>query len=512
MSRAGRDSLESVRTALSNHKAQAFATSIWRTFFRSGSLEWRLMLSFPPGCDGFASGLTLWRRGPNLTWRPPWLLAGSVSLVLLGSSWTRAAGLAADVSVPGASARLGFGGGWWPGEWASLDLQATARGVFHLHATGVAGTLRVSLGAWTADLDVPDGPGVRVTSLPLPLFSERPLTVTLSGPTGSTSATLRPYSTAPVLDISGTVNPSSLYLGLTDVQDAPGYWLAGPSVHVPEGELAPPPDTLMGWVAGGALVAQEPARLRGLSAAPTGNLGLGGFGGAVAQARLNWPALWRGITPALTTPSRGGGQLGLWAAGVFILALIAYSAKRFDAATFYGSVLAAAAAGLLGMLAFQPAAREASGATRLLAGAGGWGVEFILRSQFLMGGGVVTFVAGSYPLDDLTRSYDPSEVRVRLMPWQVARAVEMPHSAIVPLVMHGRSITNTGARTLEDVFVVGFGRQERLPSGKRSVIAVDALSYPPDALAGLVAALPNGAALARDGGTLIIALPDGGAS
>ncbi|HEX2864813.1 MAG TPA: hypothetical protein VHN99_09620 [Deinococcales bacterium] len=439
-------------------------------------------------------------------------LAAGVAVLCLALPGALAAALDPDVSLPGATARLGFGGGWWPGQWVMLNLSATARGAFHLHAGGTAGTLRSSLGAWEADLDVPDSPGIRVATLPIPLFSERPVTLDLSGPTGRESVTLHAYGTPQVLNVSGTVNANSLDLDLGDVNDEPGFWMAGPRVRVPTGELSPPPAQVLSWVAGGALVSAAPGQLHGLSGVPAGALGLGGFGGEVSQARLSWSNLWRAVTPGLVAPVRGQGRLGLWAVAVYLLALVAYSARRFDASTFYVAALAAGLAGVLGLVAFQPAARGSSRETHVLAGAGGWGVEFVLRASFLMGGGRVSFPAGSYPIDLADRAYDENGVRVDVRPWQVVRAVEMPRAAIVPLVMRGHTLVNTGETTLADVFVVGSGHQEPLTPGEHNLINSDALSVPPEGLGGLAAALPDGTAIARDGNRVIIALPDGSSS
>ena len=85
----------------------------------------------------------------------------------------------ADLSLPGAEARLGWGGGYSSGAWSLLHLRVTGGDAYRLALSTQTGTLRSGLQPLTARLEVSAGAGVREQRLWLPLFTKRPVKLSL---------------------------------------------------------------------------------------------------------------------------------------------------------------------------------------------------------------------------------------------------------------------------------------------------------------------------------------------
>ena len=444
-----------------------------------------------------------------MAWQRQALRFGAIaSLSVVGFFSTSGAQTSeADLTLPGAEARLGWGGGFSAGAWNELRLTATGGDAYRLTLETNEGSLRTGLHAIQSTLEVAAGAGVREERVLLPLFMKRGVKLTLSSATlGQKSVTLEPLKEAPEV---------------TEPSSSPAVYLSGAKL-LGNPEL----NDALTALAGGATVMNDVA-LRRL---PGGALGLGTLQRAPAQANQRTSSLpgpdtskpipLQGIASALKTqttfPDRRSLALALWSAAAFVGVLMLYSARRLDwrfslAAAVLGSVI-----GAVGFASLQITEPYREGSQNVLIGASGWGLQLRLQTRFTASGGTQELVAGAQTLEPIARVYTATATRFSAAPWSRFSYWAAPSAAQVPLRVSANWIENAGSTKLTDLFVVGRGVLEGLPVTRRALgaVAADASStYPPAQYDELARLLPNGAAVARLGeaadATLVIALPEG---
>jgi hypothetical protein len=403
----------------------------------------------------------------------------------------------ADLTLPGAEARLGWGGGFSAGAWNELRLTVTGGDAYTLNLETNEGSLRSGLYPVRATLSVAAGAGVREERLLLPLFMKRGVVLTLSSEAfGKKSVTLQPLS-----DIAEVTEPAAspaAYLG--------GAKLIG-NLEVGEALTA---------LAGGATVADS-VTLRRL---PAGALGLGSLQrGPFPPSRNLELVQLQNIVSALKiaadAPARRSDALALWSAAAFIVVLMLYSARRLDWRFSVAGAVLASAIGAIGFVSLQVTAPYQERSQSVLIGAGGWGLKLLLHNRFTASGGAQELPAGVQTLEPIARRYTENATLLSATPWSRFSYWEAPKAARVPLRVSASWIENTGSAKLTDLFVVGRGALEGLPVARRELGAVTAdlaAAYPPTQYDELARFLPNGTAVARVGegeyATLVIALPE----
>jgi len=449
----------------------------------------------------------------------------SVVLAWLGlQAPARAALIEPDLRLPGAEARLGLGGGWWPGAWVELRLEASGPGRYVLRLEAEEGGLRTGLVPVSARLEVRDEPGVRVARLRVPLWSRRPARLTLEGPTGQRSARLEPYPFEPAVALAGgdgATGPAVGALGLqpSEVVPDPALWLARPSLTVSEPGLTPAPGGVLAWLAAGGTVL-APAGLAGLGALPVGvRVGLGRVEAGSAGSRApGTPVLAAGLEAVVAAaaspvgpPERRSPALALWAGGVFLASLAVYSARRDDPrAAAWGGV--AAAAGLAGLFALAPRDGTQTATSRLVLGASGWGLHTEIVSRRVLTAGTVLLPPEVRPLGPRARLFTVRGTEMAQPAWSSVTYWTPPTAGTLPLTARNGQIINTGRRVLDPVYVVGGGQQEPLGPGATRLVANGRADEAPPGLERLAALLPEGSAVARlrdEPGSVLVALPVG---
>ncbi len=424
-------------------------------------------------------------------------------LMLLQSAAVASSLEGADVSLPGAEARLGWGGGYSSGAWSLLHLRVTGGDMYKVELSTQTGTLRSGLQALTARLTISAGAGVREQRLWLPLFTKRPVKLTLSSATGSSSA---------------TVQPSSEQAILNEPMDSPAAYLAGPRVT---GSLEP--QSALIALAGGAVLTNA----SGLERLPSGALGLGALRRTSVTpraAQLSLQPIALSLARVAQPPPRQSEGLAWWCAAAFVAALGLYSARRLEGRVAVWSAGLMLAVGVTGWAALQ--VRPSSSALSatdveqsLLIGASGWGVQMRVTSVFNATPAALELPSGVQLLELTKVHYSQTATLIQAGAWRNVAYWSAPTAARVPLRVTGNTLENTGTEPLTDVFVIGTGALEPMgASAKRPFKASsgpridDGLSnYGSSNYRSLIRHLPTGSALARRGATLVIALPEQGA-
>jgi hypothetical protein len=402
--------------------------------------------------------------------------------------------LEADVRLPGAEARLGWGGGFVSGAWSELRLTATGSEAYAVILETNDGTLRSGLTPLTATLEVEAGTGVRSEVLLVPLFIKRPVKLTLKSSVGSQSVKLEPYSQIP--EVNEAASSPAAYLGGTKLS----------------GDLEP--STALTALAGGAVVARAPS----LERLPDGVLGLGALGldargldeGARGGRPLS-PSALANLAGTFVTqadpPARASLGLALWCVAAFIAVLALYSARRLDWRFSVAGGVLATVVGIIGFVALQPEAFYAERNQTVLIGARGWGLQLEVRSRFNTRGGEGTLEAGSQTLEAIARHYTRDGTRITVKPWSRLAYWTAPKAARVPLRVSSQWIENTGETRMENVYVVGHGLLEPMSTTRRD-LGVATGAFAPQEYDAFSRLLPQGTAVAKLRDTIVIALPE----
>jgi hypothetical protein len=413
-----------------------------------------------------------------------------------------------DVTVPGAKARLGFGGGFFNGAWSQLRLEASGAGAYRLKLATLSGRFRDGLLPLTAKLEVPEGSGVRVQTLILPL-SNHVVRLTLEGETGAKTVTLEPLNTATSINLTSGVTGArgnSFELSPEDLPVNPALMLGVPEVIVSENGVHS--GALLAALAAGSRVflKSDMKLLEHLS----GTVGLGrlerNLDSKILPASLSLDSLAKMLAPQVHIPAQRHQVLGWWAVVGFIVALWVYSARRFEVRFVWGSGTAMFVFGLVGFWAFTPQASSAENTAQVLIGSRGWGLKLLVTSRLDLRATKIHLPSGAKILSGELLEYHPDGVDLQTKAWRNHSFVLPPVASMVPLRVSKGYIENTGSMRFSEVQVVGYGAQEPLAPGSR-------LKYQETGISGSnnFETLPKGSVVARVNGSqplFVIALPE----
>ena len=409
----------------------------------------------------------------------------------------------ADLKLAGAEARLGWGGGYSSGAWSLLHLRVTGGDAYRLELRTQTGTLRSGLQPLTATLTVSAGAGVREQRLWLPLFTKRPVKLTLSSDAGANSATLQP------LHVNAMVN---------EPMDSPAAYLGKPRVT---GSLEP--QQALTALAGGAVLVLTDAS--GLERLPSGALGLGELQRSAKQARDRPLALQQIASSVVRTaqpPPRSSEGLAWWCAAAFVVTLGAYSARRLEGRVAVWGAGLMLTIGVTGWIALQASSSSAALSTtdveqEVLIGAGGWGLQMRVTSRFNATASPLSLPSSVYLLsrpqllDQTQPHYTQSATLIQANAWSNVSYWSTPTAARVPLRVKSSQLENSGTEALTDVYIVGTGALEPINAATQRPFNTSSGSRfenSSPSYGSLIRYLPLGSALARRGETLVIALPE----
>ena len=413
-----------------------------------------------------------------------------------------------DVAVPGAKARLGFGGGFFNGAWSQLRLEVSGAGAYRLKLSTLSGRFRDGFLPLTANLKVPEGSGVRVQTLVLPL-SNHVVRLTLEGETGAKTVTLEPFNTAMAISLTSGVTGArgnSFELNPEDLPVNPALLLGVPEVIVSEPGVHT--GALLAALAAGSRVFlnSDTKMLETLS----GTVGLGrlerNLDSKILPASLNLDSLAKMVAPQVHVPDQRHQILGWWAVAGFIVALWVYSARRLEVRFVWGSGAAMFVFGLVGFWAFTPQASSAENTTQVLIGSRGWGLKLLVTSRLDLRATKIRLPIGAKTISGESLEYHTDGVDLQTRAWRKHSFVLPPVASMVPLRVNLGHIENTGTMRFSEVQVVGYGAQEPLAPGSRSKIQETGISdfYNFETL-------PRGSVVARVNGLqplFVIALPE----
>jgi hypothetical protein len=413
-----------------------------------------------------------------------------------------------DLSVPGAKARLGFGGGFFVGAWSELRLEVSGAGAYRVNLDSQSGRYRDGFKPVQASLTIPEGSGVRVQTLDIPL-SNHVVKLSLSGEAGSKNITLEPFNTAMAINLTDGVagaRGNSFELLPEDLPTNPALLLGVPEVIVKNDAV--PPGSLLAALAAGSRVFLGPKsqNLKQLS----GTVGLGRLerdsSNKSLPATINLESLARTVAPVVNVPVPRHLILGWWAVGGFVLFLAIYSARRLELRFVVGSALLMFLFGMVGFWAFAPQASSSQDSVQVLIGTRGWGLKMIVASRIDLRATQIRLPAGAKPLRAETLEYHSDGVDLKTLAWQKRSYVLPPVVSTVPIRVVNRRIENIGSLVFSEIYVVGFGVQEPVAPGSSAKIAETGFASQNN-----FEALPKGSVVARVTAAqplIVIALPE----
>ncbi len=421
------------------------------------------------------------------------LLGAMLVSVPISSAWA----LEPDVRLPGAEARLGVGGGFWVGAWSELRLEARASGVYRAILSAEDGSIRSGLVPFEAVLEVPDAPGERVSTMKIPLFSRRSVSLVLEGPTGSKRVRLEPFQGTPAVRVAERFGAGSVFLNerLIDLSPSeipadPALWLSGPDV-LSSGNL---PSRL------GLALSAAGARLLGtgrqgaLGRVPDGLFGMGVLTAGTQTergGRLSLEPILLSSVPNPQLPQANHFPLALWSAGLFVVCLAYYSARRDRAVTAVQASVGAMLVGGMGLWALSPRTQALEDRVVVQIGAGGWGLRTEIVSHVSLQDREMVWPPGVKPVNAMARRYTPNGTFVSQSAWTQLAYWTPPRATSVPLRLMAGRLENRAALRFDKVFVVGFGEQEPLGPGASRRLQPGSDWAPPE-FARLAERLPRG--------------------
>jgi hypothetical protein len=377
-----------------------------------------------------------------------------------------------DVSLPGARARLGFGGGFFVGAWSVLKLEVSGTGAYQVHLDSQSGRYRDGFKPLKASLTIPEGSGVRVQTLHIPL-SNHVAKLTLTGEAGSKTVTLEPFDAAMAISITDGVagaRGNSFELSSEDLPANPALLLGVPEV-VTGNNLVSPAPLLAALAAGSRVFVPESQILPKLS----GAIGLGRLERDPESSRLpatvNLEALARSVVPAVDVPPGRHTFLGWWAVGGFLVGLGVYSARRTDRSFVIGAAGAMFVFGLVGFWAFAPQKSFTQNTAQLLIGARGWGLKMMVISRFDLQASNVALPKGAKSLTGESLEYLADRVNLKSLAWQKHSYLLPPVVSAVSLRVVNQRIENIGNQNFSEIQVVGSGVQEPVLPGSSAKIS-----------------------------------------
>jgi hypothetical protein len=426
-------------------------------------------------------------------------------LTVCSSSFASALGW--DVSVPGARARLGFGGGFFVGAWSELRLEVSGAGAYQLKLDSQSGRYRDGFKPLKASLTVPEGSGVRVQTLQIPL-SNHVARLTLSGEAGSQTVMLEPFDSAMAISITdgaAGARGNSFEIAPEDFPVNPALLLGVPDVVVSH-QLVSSASVLAALAAGSRVFVPEGQMLPKLN----GAIGLGRLERYPESRRLpvtvNLEALARSIAPAVGVPLGRHTFLGWWAVGGFVVGLGIYSARRTERSFVIGSACAMFVFGLVGFWAFAPQTSFVQNTAQVLIGARGWGLKMNVVSRFDLQASTVALPKGAKSLSGESLEYLADRVNLKSLAWQKHSYWLPPVVSAVTLRVVNQRIENIGNQNFSEIQVVGSGVQEPVLPGSSAKISQTGYSSQFN-----FEALPVGSVVAKVKGAeakFVIALPE----
>jgi hypothetical protein len=427
-------------------------------------------------------------------------------LTFLCSSFASA--LEWDVSVPGGRARLGFGGGFFVGAWSELRLEVSGAGAYHLDLETQSGRYRDGFKPVKANLTIPEGSGVRVQMLEIPL-SNHVVRLTLAGEAGSKTVTLEPFDTAMAVSLTNGVagaRGNSFELLPEDLPANPALLLGVPEVIVKNDAVLPAP--LLAALAAGSRVFLNPESrlLNKLS----GTLGLGRLernpSSTILPATINLEGLARTVAPVVNVPTQRHTVLGWWAVGSFVMCLAIYSARRLERSFVVGSAGAMFVFGLVGFWAFAPHAASSENTVQVLIGTRGWGLKMTVASRIDLHESEIRLPAGAKSLAAELLEYHSDGVNLKTLAWKKHSYILPPVVSAVPIRVVNQRIENIGSLVYSEIYVVGFGVQEPISPGSSAKYSETGFASQNN-----FETLPKGSVVARVKGNqpeFVIALPE----
>lgn len=426
-------------------------------------------------------------------------------LTVFCSSFASALGW--DVSVPGARARLGFGGGFFVGAWSELRLEVSGAGAYQLRLDTQSGRYRDGFKPLKATLNIPEGSGVRVQTLQIPL-SNHVVKLVLSGEAGSKTVTLEPFDSSMSVSVTGGVagaRGNSFELLGEDLPANPALLLGVPEVRVND-NLVLPASLLAALAAGSRVFVPDSLTLQPLN----GAIGLGRLerdrASTLLPSDINLDALALRVVPVVDAPAQRHTFLGWWAVGAFVVCLGVFSAKRLESGVVIGSACAMFLFGMVGFWAFAPQSATAENTAQVLIGARGWGLKLMVVSRFDLQASTVSLPKAAKSLTGESLEYLVDRVTLKSLAWQKHSYLLPPTVSAVGLRVKNHKIENIGNQIFSDIQVVGFGVQEPIAPGSSAKISQTGY-----ASAFNFEALPIGSVVGRVKGVqtkFVIALPE----
>jgi hypothetical protein len=413
-----------------------------------------------------------------------------------------------DVSVPGARARLGFGGGFFVGAWSELRLEVSGAGAYQLKLDSQSGRYRDGFKPLKASLIIPEGSGVRVQTLQIPL-SNHIAKLTLTGEAGSKTVTLEPFDSAMAISITDGIagaRGNSFELLSDDLPANPALLLGVPEVMA--GNNLVSSASLLAALAAGSRVFMKPESqiLQKLD----GAIGLGRLerdpASAILPATVNLEALARFVAPVVGVPPGRHTILGWWAVGGFVMGLGIYSARRTERSFVIGAASAMFVFGLVGFWAFTPQTSFTQNSAQILIGARGWGLKMNVVSRFELQAATVALPKGAKSLTGESLVYLADRVNLKSLAWQKHSYWLPPVVSPLPLRVVNQRIENIGNQNFSEILVVGSGVQEPIAPGLSAKISQTGYSSQFN-----FEALPIGSVVAKIKGIeakFVIALPE----
>lgn len=405
------------------------------------------------------------------------------ALWLLCAAVTRADSEDGTVRLPGAFAEIGWAGKISVPSWVEFRLVATGADAHSAKLETSEGKVLDGLTPIRATLELPEGVGTREARVLVPLTSTRIVKITLTSSTGSLTKRFEPSSNS--IELNGNRLPPE-----------PALYLSGQQIF---GQLEP--ETALPALAGGATLEEAPS-----------GLGKGKWGmGAVATPHTTVRLLevLPKYAPQVLAPERRHALLGIWSVGVFVVLLGLYSLKRHDWRYGVGLALCSTVLAGLGAWANQPKAPFNEARQTLLIGANGWGVRweiltrFALRSDWKLPPSALLLEKNRL----IERDYSAQHSSLNFAGWQRLSYTLPPKASRIPIRLVNGTLYNDSATPLEEVFVRGYGRQEPLGAGaNRQIEAKTFETLPWEDYIDLMQALPDGAVIAKQNGTLLVAL------
>jgi hypothetical protein len=427
-------------------------------------------------------------------------------LTVCSSSFAFALGW--DLSVPGARARLGFGGGFFVGAWSELKLEVSGAGAYQLKLDSQSGRYRDGFKPLKASLTVPEGSGVRVQTLQIPL-SNHVAKLTLTGEAGSQTVTLEPFDAAMAISLTDGVagaRGNSFELSSEDLPANPALLLGVPEVMVGD-NLVMPTSLLAALAAGSRVFVPETQMLPTLL---NGAIGLGRLERDPESRRfpvtVNLEALARSVAPTVGVPPGRHTFLGWWAVAGFVVGLGIYSARRTERSFVIGSACAMFVFGLVGFWAFAPQTSFTQNSAQILIGARGWGLKMNVLSRFDLQALTVALPKGAKSLTGESLEYLADRVNLKSLAWQKHSYWLPPVVSAVGLRVVNQRIENIGNQNFSEIQVVGSGVQEPIAPGSSAKISQTGYSSQFN-----FEALPVGSVVAKVKGAeakFVIALPE----